>query len=84
MKLNPESTINMHSGGATSLPKSDPKDSREAAGHAPSSVSVHTNLQAQERTCTSHVRLELVFLEDELVVHILNVGQIEIWFRDQE
>lgn len=37
-----------------------------------------------ELTSAAEVGFKLVFLKNELIIDILNVGQVEIWFRQQQ
>lgn len=48
-------------------------------------MSVAPRIHGRTRlTCASVIRSKFVFLENKLVVDILDIGQVEIWFCDNE
>lgn len=85
MKLNPESTMTAHSGVLSpSAVKRDPYEIMAAAGRK-RSMSVAPSIQGgAQLTCASMIRLEFVFFEHKLVVNILDIGEVEVRFGDDE
>lgn len=50
-----------------------------------SCMSVAPSIQGgAQLTCASVIGLKFVFLEDELIVYVLNIGQVEIRFSDDK